>query len=121
MGQGRGRPPHPDVLTPAEWRVLEQVRAGRANAEIAVRLGISVSTVRYHLGNILGKLELPDRAAMAVWDGEPRRARGWVSLLWVLGRIGSVGRAAVGALAIGGAVVAVALVSSGGGRGGGVA
>ena len=34
----RGRPPHPGVLTPAEWRVLEELREGRTNAEIAVRL-----------------------------------------------------------------------------------
>ena len=27
-----GRPPHPDVLTPAEWRVLDQIRAGHPNA-----------------------------------------------------------------------------------------
>ena len=31
----RGRPRHPDVLTPAEWRVLEQLREGGTNAEIA--------------------------------------------------------------------------------------
>lgn len=115
MGRGPGRPRHDDVLTPAEWRVLEQVRAGRANAEIAVRLGILVSTVRYHLGNILGKLELPDRAAMAAWDGEPRRVRAWAPLLWLLTHLGSFGRATAGALAIGGVVVAVAIIGSGGG------
>ncbi|NIR62070.1 MAG: helix-turn-helix transcriptional regulator, partial [Gammaproteobacteria bacterium] len=42
--RGRGRPPHPDVLTPAEWRVLEHVRDGRSNAEIAERLGLSLHT-----------------------------------------------------------------------------
>ena len=118
MGQGPGRPRHADVLTPAEWRVLEQVRAGRANAEIAVRLGISVSTVRYHLGNILGKLELPDRAAMAAWDGEPRRVRAWAPLLWVLAHLGSVARAAVGVVALGGAAVVVVGIIGGGLAGG---
>ena len=28
----RGRPRHPDVLTPAEWRVLGQLREGKGNA-----------------------------------------------------------------------------------------
>ena len=50
-----GRPPHPDVLTPAEWRVLEQVRGGRSNPEIAATLGVSVNTVRTHVQSILGK------------------------------------------------------------------
>ncbi|MCA9825940.1 MAG: helix-turn-helix transcriptional regulator [Dehalococcoidia bacterium] len=49
----RGRPPHPGSLTPAEARVLEHVREGRQNAEIAVRLGISVNTVRYHVSVLL--------------------------------------------------------------------
>lgn len=94
---------------------MEQVRAGRANAEIAVRLGISVSTVRYHLGNILGKLELPDRAAMAAWDGEPRRVRAWAPLLWLLGRLGVVGGGAAAAAVVGAVVVVVAIIGSGGG------
>jgi DNA-binding CsgD family transcriptional regulator len=70
----RGRPRHPDVLTPAEWRVLEEVRAGRTNTEIAARLGISVNTVRYHISNMLAKLELRDRSALASWHGEPAEA-----------------------------------------------
>jgi len=76
-----GRPPHPDVLTPAEWRVLEHVRAGHPNAEIAVRLGISVNTVRYHVSNMLAKLEQPDRQALAAWDGEPRERFAWLPSL----------------------------------------
>jgi DNA-binding CsgD family transcriptional regulator len=70
----RGRPPHPDVLTPAEWRVLKHVREGLPNAEIAVRLGISVNTVRVHVSNMLAKRELPDRQALAAWQGEPSEA-----------------------------------------------
>ncbi len=103
------------MLTPAEWRVLEALRERRPNAEIAVRLGISVNTVKYHVANILAKLELPDREATAVWDGEPRRVRAWAPLLWVLGRLGVVGAGAAGAAAVGAVVVMVAIIGSGGG------
>ncbi len=64
----RGRPAYPDVLTPAEWRVLEHLREGRTNAEIAVRLGISPDGVKFHVSNMLAKLELPDRRALAQWQ-----------------------------------------------------
>ncbi len=69
-----GRPPHPDILTPAEWRVLEHVREGLPNAEIAVRLGVTINTVRTHVSSMLAKLELPDRHALAQWQGQPSEA-----------------------------------------------
>ena len=34
-----GRPRQPDILTPAEWRVLEELRKGGTNAELAVAGG----------------------------------------------------------------------------------
>ena len=68
-----GRPRHPDVLTPAEWRVLEALREGGTNAEIAARLGLSLDTVKYHISNMLSKLELRDRRALAAWRPEERR------------------------------------------------
>ncbi|HEX6030117.1 MAG TPA: LuxR C-terminal-related transcriptional regulator [Tepidiformaceae bacterium] len=67
----RGRPPHPDILTPAEWRVLDQVREGLTNAEIGERLGVSIHTVKFHVSNILSKLNLETREDLAAWD--PRR------------------------------------------------
>src|SRR5687768_4960172 len=69
----RGRPPHPDVLTPAEWRVLEYVRQGMPNAEIAVRLGLSVPTVKSHVSSMLAKTGETDRGALARWSGRPAR------------------------------------------------
>src|SRR5690606_30624739 len=60
--------------TPAEWRVLEHVREGLPNAEIAVRLGVSINTVRTHVSSMLAKLDLPDRRALAQWQGEPAEA-----------------------------------------------
>jgi DNA-binding CsgD family transcriptional regulator len=61
----RGRPRHPDILTPAEWRVAAALRGGGSNAEIAAMLGVSVNTVRMHVSHILTKLELPNRRAIA--------------------------------------------------------
>ena len=73
--RGRGRPPYPDILTPAEWRILEEVRTGSTNAEIAIKLGISPYTVKYHVSNILGKLELRNRRQIATWQPEREPVR----------------------------------------------
>lgn len=65
----RGRPPHPDQLTPAEWRVVEWVRHGLGNAAIARRLGVSTDAVKFHVANALGKLALTSRADLRAWAG----------------------------------------------------
>ena len=92
MRHERGRPPYPELLTPAEQRVLGELRSGYANAEIAERLGISVNTVRYHVSNMLGKLELPNRAALRAWNEADRdRHRGWLGLAGLLGGRGTSG------------------------------
>ena len=72
LRRGRGRPPHPDILTPAEWRVLREIRTGATNAEIAVRLGLSIATVKFHIRNIRNKLHLTERAELVAWRGEPQ-------------------------------------------------
>ena len=110
----RGRPRHPDVLTPAEWRVLDALREGGTNAEIAARLGLSLDTVKTHISNMLAKLELRDRRALAAWrpDAERRRLGGVLAVpaaLWSVGRPLVWVGAGVATLA-GVAVVVVALV-----------
>lgn len=65
----RGRPPHDDVLTPAEWRVVELVRHGMTNKRIAEQLGVSPDAVKFHVANALAKLGLDDRRALRQWDG----------------------------------------------------
>ena len=67
----RGRPPHPDVLTPAEWQVLDWIRHGLSRAEIARRRGTSVDAVKYHLGNIAGKLGVGGTRQLRQWTGYP--------------------------------------------------
>jgi DNA-binding CsgD family transcriptional regulator len=67
----RGRPPHPDVLTPREWDVLTLVREGLTNPQIAERLGISFDAAKYHVAEILSKLGLESREEAAAWQPEP--------------------------------------------------
>jgi DNA-binding CsgD family transcriptional regulator len=57
----RGRPRHDDILTPREWQVLRLIRDGLTNEQIAQRLGISLSAAKYHVSEILSKLDASDR------------------------------------------------------------
>ena len=87
MGR-RGRPPHPDILTPREWEVLELLREGLSNPEIAQRLGISRAGARYHVSEILGKLAVESREEAARWRPAEGRRPWWtaafvpVAALW---------------------------------------
>jgi len=67
----RGRPPHPDVLTPGEWRVVNWVRHGVTNREISKRMRISLDGVKYHVANAVAKLGVANRAALRKWKGAP--------------------------------------------------
>jgi DNA-binding CsgD family transcriptional regulator/catechol 2,3-dioxygenase-like lactoylglutathione lyase family enzyme len=67
----RGRPPHPDVLTPAEWSILDLWRHGLGRATIASRRGISEYGVRYHLRNITAKLGVGTATELRHWPGFP--------------------------------------------------
>ena len=67
----RGRPPHPDVLTPAEWRIVNAVRHGLGNRTIAGLRGISVDAVKFHVQNAVAKLGLANRSELKRWRGAP--------------------------------------------------
>jgi DNA-binding CsgD family transcriptional regulator/catechol 2,3-dioxygenase-like lactoylglutathione lyase family enzyme len=71
----RGRPAHPDILTPGEWRVVEAVRHGLRNREIAASQGVSIDAVKYHVANALLKLGLSSRADLRRWNGVRRDSR----------------------------------------------
>ncbi len=47
-----------DPLTPREQEVLDQKAVGESNAEIGISLFITERTVRTHMANILGKLQV---------------------------------------------------------------
>lgn len=50
-------------LTSREWEVLECLRQGLTTQEIADRLFLSSTTVRRHIGSVVRKLGVADRAA----------------------------------------------------------
>jgi DNA-binding CsgD family transcriptional regulator len=51
------------ALTPRQWELLNLVAAGHSNIQIARRLGLSPGTVRKHLENIYGRLQVSSRTA----------------------------------------------------------
>ncbi len=55
-----------DDLTERELEVLQQLAAGRSNAEIADALYLSQATVKTHLGRVLSKLGVRDRVQAVI-------------------------------------------------------
>ncbi len=68
--KGKSHPPKPNLpnvpslpepLTPREREVLQMIVAGRSNPEIAAQLVIALSTVKTHVKNLYGKLQVTNR------------------------------------------------------------
>jgi DNA-binding NarL/FixJ family response regulator len=53
-------------LSPREREILELLAAGRSNKEIAARLGLTESTVRWHLWHVYNKLHVRSRTEAIV-------------------------------------------------------
>ncbi|PHR59662.1 MAG: hypothetical protein COA47_09180 [Robiginitomaculum sp.] len=68
----QGRPRHDDILTPGEWRIVNAIRHGMTSREIARKRGISIDAVKYHVTNILQKLNLSNRKQLRNWAGIAR-------------------------------------------------
>ncbi|WP_306468257.1 response regulator transcription factor [Deinococcus alpinitundrae] len=58
--------PSASPLTERETEVLRCIADGQSNKEIAAQLGISVSTVKFHIRDILHKVSATDRTQAAV-------------------------------------------------------
>jgi DNA-binding NarL/FixJ family response regulator len=68
-GQPRPAPPFPPTLgnlTPRETEVLRLIAQGLSNTEISSTLVIAAQTTKTHVGRILAKLDLRDRAQAVV-------------------------------------------------------
>ena len=61
----QSRPPN-TALTPREREVLGLVVAGMSNREIGKQLGITVPTVKRHIGSILLRMDVKDRTQAVV-------------------------------------------------------
>ena len=62
-----------DDLTPRQREVLALVALGRTNPEIAEQLGISLEGAKYHVREIMAKLEVDSREETADWWRAERR------------------------------------------------
>jgi DNA-binding NarL/FixJ family response regulator len=62
-GLSPGARPH---ITPRERQVLDLLRSGQSNHEIAASLGIDESTVKAHLGRLMRKVGVTNRIALTV-------------------------------------------------------
>ena len=92
--------------------MLEELRRGGTNVEIAVRLRLSPETVKTHIASMLGKLGLDDRHTLASWrpDRERKRFPGLLAALTSVGRPLLWTGGVLGAMAVV-AVVVVLLVT----------
>lgn len=91
--------------------MLALIRDGLQNSEIAIRLGVSVNTVRFHVSNLLAKSGLPDRVLLRKWEPGSRAPRRNLFALGqpflkpfgiVAGGIGAVAVVTLAGLAFGG-------------------
>jgi DNA-binding NarL/FixJ family response regulator len=62
----------PDVLTPREADVLDQLQMGRSNSEIALALSVSVETIRTHVRSVFRKLGVKGRRELATLSAHRR-------------------------------------------------
>jgi DNA-binding NarL/FixJ family response regulator len=68
---GKSVPDHSaGELTRKEFEVLGLISTGATNKEISLTLNISDNTVKYHLRNIMEKLQVKNRAQLAVYAAQ---------------------------------------------------
>jgi DNA-binding CsgD family transcriptional regulator len=59
------------VLSPREREVLQSLSVGLTNDEIALRLGVSIATVKTHLASAYNKLGVRNRVEAVMLASHP--------------------------------------------------
>lgn len=68
QGRSPAAPPEPiDDLTPRQHEILMLVAQGLAYKEIGAQIGLSENTIKYHIGEILQRLHLKNRAQIIAY------------------------------------------------------
>lgn len=57
-------------ITPGEQRVIDDLMLGHKNPEIAISLGLSIYTVKSHLGRVFAKYGVENREALILAEFE---------------------------------------------------
>jgi DNA-binding CsgD family transcriptional regulator len=96
----------PDSLTPREQQVLDLLKRGYSNRDIANELGISLSGAKYHVSEIISKLGVSSREEAVAW--RPQRRWFFVPLAALL-KPARVTWAKAAELATGAAVITIAV------------
>ena len=52
----------PDPLTPRQWEILRLAASGMTYKEVGARLYLSEKTIKYHMGQIVERLQVENRA-----------------------------------------------------------
>ncbi len=71
-------PPLPSDLTTREHEILVLVANGRSYKEAATALNLSESTIKYHMGQVLRRLQLKNREQVVTWALRSGLLRGGV-------------------------------------------
>lgn len=118
-GRAARTPRISEELTPRQRAVLRLIAEGRTNFEIAQELGITLEGAKYHVREILARLEVGSREeAAAWWRGEQRpaaRLRRGIAVTFT-GTAFRIAAATAGAAAVGAAIfVGYSLLNNGDG------
>lgn len=75
------RPEPLATLTNREEEIAAAVARGKTNAEIAVELHISLSTVKFHLASLMNKIGVRNRVEIVIWAYETKQV--WLVKPWI--------------------------------------
>src|SRR5437762_2041243 len=75
----RGRPRHPETLTPRQQDVWRLLRQGLTDQEIAAQLGVTTDAVKYHMKDILRRTGAQNRYEAALWQPSMEKRR-WAGI-----------------------------------------